>query len=136
VSGPEILPGEIQPPVTQPSSGNGNAVEKQQETYMDVVEKEPEFPGGILAWQRFLSRNLMTPEGMESGERKTVQIRFQVAADGAVTSFEVLQSGGKILDNEVIRVLKMMPRWKPAIQNGHPVARSFTQPVTFIGAEE
>lgn len=99
------------------------------------VQKEPEFPGGTKAWLDFLNRNLIVPEDLEAGEKKMVQIRFQVAADGRVTGFEVLLSGGSSYDNEVIRVLKRMPKWKPAIQNGIPVARSFTQPVTFVGLE-
>lgn len=99
-------------------------------------QKEPEFPGGQEAWLNFLRKNLMTPEELESGEKKMVEIRFVVATDGLVTGFEVVQSAGKIFDNEVIRVLKKMPRWKPAVQNGQAVARSFTQPVTFIGVEQ
>ncbi|MBA2746852.1 MAG: energy transducer TonB, partial [Flavisolibacter sp.] len=53
-----------------------------------------------------------------------------------VNTFSILQSGGKAFDAEVIRVLKKMPKWKPAIQNGRPVAVSFSQPVTFVGVEK
>lgn len=100
------------------------------------VQKEPEFPGGPEAWLNFLRRNLVVPGELEPGEKKTVAIRFYVSDKGIVTDFQVLQSAGKAYDNEVIRVLKRMPKWKPAIQNGVPVARAFTQPVTFMGAEE
>ncbi len=100
------------------------------------IQREPEFPGGLKAWLDFLQRNLEVPSALEAGEKKTVMIRFQVAADGTVTGFEVAKSGGRLYDNEVIRVLKRMPKWKPAIQNNIPVARSFTQPVTFVGVEE
>jgi protein TonB len=48
----------------------------------------------------------------------------------------VLQSGGSVFDNEVIRVLKKMPKWKAAIQNGRAIAVTFTQPVTFVGVEQ
>ena len=78
----------------------------------------------------------MVPEELESGERKKVEIRFIVSAEGFVTRFEVVQSAGSSFDNEVIRVLKKMPKWKPAVQNGLAVARSYTQPVTFIGVEQ
>jgi protein TonB len=47
-----------------------------------------------------------------------------------------VQSGGFAFDNEVIRVLKKMPKWKPAVQNGHTIALSFMQPVTFQAFEE
>jgi protein TonB len=101
----------------------------------NIVQKEPEFPGGEQAWLNFLQKNLVAPGELEAGDKKTVAIRFQVSPEGVVTNFEVMQSAGRAYDNEVIRVLRKMPRWKPAIQNGQPVARSFTQPVTFVGIE-
>jgi periplasmic protein TonB len=102
----------------------------------EVMEQQPEFPGGTQAWANYLNRNLHTPADMEPGEKKTVLIKFIVDADGSVTGFTVVRSGGYAFDNEVIRVLRKMPKWKPAIQNGHAVTVSFTQPVTFVGLEE
>lgn len=96
----------------------------------------PEFPGGLSAWMHFLNRNLRVPESLAPGEKKSVRVRFQVGADGSVSGFNVVQSAGAGFDAEVIRVLKKMPKWKPAIQNGHPTIISFTQPVTFVGLEE
>jgi protein TonB len=106
------------------------------EHFPPLVQSEPEFPGGARAWLAFLQKNLRVPGELGEGDKKTVLIRFQVSTEGMVTGFEILQSGGTIYDNEVIRVLKKMPRWKPAIQNNMPVARSFTQPVTFMGVSE
>lgn len=100
------------------------------------LQREPEFPGGMQAWVNFLNRNLRVPEELEAGEKKTVLIRFLVDIDGSVNGFEVVQSGGRAYDQEVIRVLKKMPKWKPAIQNNLPVVRNFTQPVTFMGVDE
>lgn len=100
------------------------------------VQKEPEFPGGQQAWLNFLQKYLIAPDELEAGEKKNVAIRFQVSAEGSVTNFEIIQSAGYAFDNEVIRVLKKMPKWKPAIQNGQPIARAFTQPVTFMGVEQ
>jgi periplasmic protein TonB len=102
----------------------------------EVMEQQPEFPGGTQAWANYLNRNLQTPADMEPGEKKTVLIKFIVDADRSVTGFTVVRSGGYAFDNEVIRVLRKMPKWKPAIQNGHAVTVSFTQPVTFVGLEE
>ena len=102
----------------------------------DPVEREPEFPGGAKAWLIFLQKNLIAPEQLEPGDKKMVSIRFHVSAEGTVTNFEIIQSAGKVFDNEVIRVLKKMPKWKPAIQNGQPVSRAFSQPVTFVGIEQ
>jgi protein TonB len=121
--------------------GNGNAIAAEPNTspesgIFDPVEKQPEFPGGNPAWAAFLNRYLQVPDDLQPGERRTVQVRFQVSAEGEITKFEILQSGGSIFDREVIRVLKKMPKWKPAIQNGRPIAISFVQPVTFQANEE
>ncbi len=110
-------------------------VEKSQAIF-DPIEAEPQFPGGQQAWLSFLNRFLRVPEDMESGVCKTVLVKFFVGIDGSIDGFEIVQSGGNTLDNEVIRVLKKMPKWKPAIQNRHPVAVSFIQPVTFQAMEE
>lgn len=98
--------------------------------------KAAEFPGGQQAWMAFLNRHLRTPEELEAGQKRTVMVRFSVGADGTITQFEVVQSGGAAFDNEVIRVLKKMPKWKPAVQNGNNVSVMFTQPVTFMAFEE
>ena len=119
-------------------TGIGNVVPVNQnpETKDLLVQREPEFPGGAQAWLNFLTRTLRVPDDLEAGEKKKVLIRFQVCNDGLVTGFEVLQSAGKTFENEVIRVLRKMPKWKPAIQNNLPVSRSYTQPVIFIGVED
>ncbi len=101
----------------------------------EAVSRAARFPGGMEAWTKFLNRHLRTPDELEPGEKKTVLIRFQVGPDGTVTNFEVIQSGGSRFDNEVIRVLKKMPKWEPAMQQGVFIPVSFTQPVTFVGLE-
>ena len=130
------IPADNHPPlITDPKSTGHMAATESGETFL-AVEREPQFPGGRQAWLDFLSRYLIAPADLQAGEKKTVLVRFLVDAEGRVTDFEVVQSAGIRFDNEVLRVLKKMPRWQPAIQNGHHVAVSFTQPVTFIGTEE
>jgi protein TonB len=132
------------PDIGQPVSSdqtNGDASGGEPSTttaegVFDPIEKQPEFPGGNPAWAAFLNKHLQVPGELQAGERRTVQVRFQVSAEGEVTQFEVLQSGGPIYDREVIRVLKKMPKWKPAIQNGRAIAISFVQPVIFQAFEE
>jgi periplasmic protein TonB len=101
-----------------------------------LIQREPEFPGGMRAWVDFLNTHLRVPDELEAGEKKTVLIRFLVSEEGEVTGFSVVQSAGRLYDSEVIRVLKKMPRWKPALQDSKAVSRSYTQPVTFMGIEE
>jgi len=127
------------PTITHVSNASGGGGEKAGDTKKSeapLINSSPEFPGGMQAWIRFLNKNLQTPGELQAGEKKTVLIKFDVAIDGAVTGFHVLQSGGEEYDSEVIRVLKKMPKWKPAMQNSQPVAISFNQPVTFVGLED
>jgi protein TonB len=124
-----VSPSDLPVP-PEPTTAVGQTSESK--TVAAPTYAEPQFPGGAAAWMRFLSRNLQAPALMEPGEMKTVLVRFLVSEDGTVTGFEVVQSGGAAFDNEVIRVLKKMPKWKPALRNGQPTAVPFTQPVTFI----
>lgn len=108
-----------------------------KETNEEVVpDRQPQFPGGMQAWLAFLTRNLRSPEELESGEKRMVLIRFHVAEDGSIANFRVERSAGPAFDEEVMRVLKKMPKWAPALKAGQPVSVSFTQPVTFVGVEE
>lgn len=101
-----------------------------------AVSEAPYFPGGEAAWLNYLQRMLRVPDELESGDRKTVRVKFVVNADGAVTNAEIIQSAGTLFDREVLRVINRMPKWKPGKQKGKPVAVYFTQPVTFAAATE
>jgi protein TonB len=125
------------PVVTETNVGTGTDNGTEAEPKKEVMpDKQPQFPGGIQAWLAFLNNNLRSPEELESGEKRTVVIHFHVAEDGSITNFIVVQSAGSAFDNEVISVLKKMPKWTPAMQAGQPVSVSFTQPVSFVGVEE
>ncbi|WP_162944440.1 energy transducer TonB [Flavisolibacter nicotianae] len=126
----------IQPPSIPAKTATETPAPANEQKEDVVPDRQPQFPGGMQAWLSFLTQNLRSPEELESGEKRTVLIRFHVAEDGSVANFQVVQSAGAPFDNEVIRVLKKMPRWTPALFAGQPVAVSFTQPVTFVGVEE
>ncbi len=96
----------------------------------------PSFPGGSSAWLNYLRKFLQTPDDLEAGQRIEVQVKFWVETDGSVSRFEIIKSGGNEFDKEVLRVMKKMPKWEAAMQNGQKIAVSFTQPVIFLGVEE
>ena len=140
VSGPQLA-GDEPNPIT--GTGNGQAVEKKPVVDMDdgkvreVAEFMPEFPGGIEALKRFLTRNLRMPkEDMEAGAKITTLVRFIVDKDGTVTGIEFEKSGGQEFDKEVERVIKKMPIWIPGKQNGRNVAVYFKLPVIFQVPDE
>ncbi|HET9055709.1 MAG TPA: TonB family protein [Chitinophagaceae bacterium] len=105
-------------------------------TPFDVVDIPPTYPGGIEALQNFLRRNLRTPDELESGQIASVKIKFVINANGELHDYQVTQSAGGNFDNEVIRVLKKMPRWTPGKYKGVPVSVYYVIPVKFEAFEE
>jgi protein TonB len=132
---PQDLSKGIENATTQTGSGKEQEPENKQEIF-DPIEVPPSFPGGPAALALFFSRNINPPTDLEPGEKKVVMVKFVVGADGTITQTEVTQSSGEIYDREVLRAFRKMPKWNPAIQNGHKTAVAFTQPVTFMGEEE
>ena len=117
-------------------SGDGSNKEPEKKNEFTIDERPPAFPGGTQAWLAFLQRYLQSPEDLEPGQRIEVRVRFWVDIDGSVSKPEIIKSGGAAFDKEVLRVMKKMSRWEPAVQNGNHIAVAYTQPVTFIGAEQ
>ncbi len=118
--------------------GNGAAPTKPVEEISPGFRKEEsgaEFPGGLSAFSRFLSKNLRAPADLNPGEKKTVLAQFKVDMNGKISEIVILNSAGEKYDKEVIRVLNKMPAWKPAVQNGHKIAIYLKQPVSFLGIE-
>ncbi len=119
-------------------SGDGAAPTKPIKEVSPGFRKEEsgaEFPGGLLAFSRFLSKNLRAPADLSPGEKKTVLAQFKVDIYGKISEIVIINSAGEKYDKEVIRVLNKMPEWKPAVQNGHKIAIYFKQPVSFLGIE-
>lgn len=97
-----------------------------------VVESMPEFPGGNLALMRYLQENIKYPAlAKEMGIKGRVFLSFVVEKDGSVTDVQVLRGIGGGCDEEAIRVIESMPRWKPGTQRNHPVRVQFNLPVKF-----
>jgi len=93
-----------------------------------VVEEMPSFPGGESERARFFSNNLRIPAENIEG---TVYVSFIVKADGSVTNAKILRGLGKSYDEEVLRVINLMPKWFPGTQNGEAVDVLFNLPVKF-----
>ena len=125
----------IMPPITT-NAFQEPVEEKEPGKKILIREKPASFPGGESAWLNFLQRYLHTPGDLEEGQRIEVRVQFWIEADGSLSRFEIVKSGGTSFDKEVLRVMTKMPKWIPAIQNDHNVPVSFTQPVIFLSVEE
>ncbi len=97
-----------------------------------VVENQPEFPGGMKGLGEFVEQNLKYPTAAQkafvSGK---VFISFIVTKAGDIADVKILKGMGFGTDEEAIRVVKQMPRWKPGTQNGHTVNVRYALPINF-----
>jgi len=97
-----------------------------------VVEEPPEYPGGNAALYKFISENLIYPsEAQDNNIKGRVILKFVVNPDGTADRIEVLGSIDPLLDNEAIRVVKILPKFRPGKQGGVPVPVWFILPVLF-----
>ncbi|WP_255312601.1 energy transducer TonB [Flavobacterium flevense] len=91
---------------------NGKETEKKEQLYntAELTEK-PEFPGGDGKFEEFFNKNIKKPKGLlESNE---VNITFQIEKDGSLSNIRTQSNTGHIVNEEVVRVLELSPKWKP-----------------------
>ena len=101
------------------------------------VEVIPQFPGGQSALMRYLSLNLRYPQdAAENNVQGSVLVQFVVCEDGSLCNEQFIRTLGNGCEQEVLRVLRSMPAWKPGTVEGKPVKTYFRLPVTFQLTEE
>lgn len=111
--------------------GGGEEVSDEVPVFQ-VVEEMPEFPGGMGECLKFLGKNIKYPvEAQKAGVQGKVIVQFVVEKDGNIANPKVVRSIDPDLDGEAIRVISIMPKWKPGMQKGQPVRVKYTVPVTF-----
>ena len=97
-----------------------------------VVEDLPQFPGGPVEMMKWLTRNLKYPKQAEEQRLQgKVLAEFIVNKDGSITNVHIVKSLTPLCDREVMRVLRMMPRWTAGIQDGQPCRTKVCIPVVF-----
>lgn len=107
-------------------------VEEKVDTIFDVVENQPEPPGGMSAWNKYLSDNLKYPtQARRMGTEGTVIVVFVVNTDGSIQDVDVLRGIGGGCDEEAVRVVKNAPKWTPGKQRGRPVRTRMRLPIRF-----
>ena len=122
----------LPPPNIPLGTKNVQADEDVDQTVFEIVEENPEFPGGPEALLKYLTKNTVYPESaIDNGVLGRVTVGFIVERDGSVASVEIRKSVDPALDKEALRVVKSMPRWKPGKQQGKAVRTRFSVPVVF-----
>lgn len=108
-------------------------VEEEEEEAHQIVETQPEFPGGTQAMINWLAENIKYPRiSRDNNSQGRTFVRFIVDKNGYIQNVTVLKSSGdKYLDDEAVRVVSNMPRWTPGRIGDKNVNTWFTLPVSF-----
>lgn len=113
-------------------SSNIDTYAQQDEEVFAIVEVHPQYPGGDEARIKFIQENLKYPvSAKEAGIQGNVYVTFIVEKDGSLSNVKILRGIGSGCDEEVIRVVKLMPAWLPGTQSGKPVRVQFNLPIKF-----
>lgn len=97
-----------------------------------VIERLPEFPGGMVEFMKWLTKNLSYPViAQQQKIQGKVLVSFIINKDGTISSPKVVKSVSPELDREALRVIRIMPRWKPGEDHGKPCRTYFCIPVVF-----
>lgn len=97
-----------------------------------VVADLPQYPGGAVEFVKWLTENLKYPP---LAQRKKIQgkvvAQFIVNADGSISDLKIVKSLEPTCDREALRVLRMMPNWKPGLEDGKPCRTMVAIPIVF-----
>ncbi len=134
-----LIAGEADPR----SMGSGNSVAADPaastihlaadgQPIFDVVETQPNPPGGMKGWNGYLKDNLRYPEQAKTnGIQGTVIAVFVIGSDGSISDVEILRGIGGGCDEEAIRVIENSPHWAPGKQNGTNINTRMRLPIRF-----
>lgn len=104
---------------------------KEPEIFV-VVEDMPEFPGGTDSMRKFIQANIEYPDSARKhGIQGKVMVEFVIDEEGRLINPKIVKGIGWGCDEEVLRMVRMMPRWNPGKQKGNPVKVRFVLPVKF-----
>ena len=119
-------------------ASDNKEADTQQEAKIDengihqVCEEMPEFPGGMQECMKWLGKNIKYPTtAQEKGIQGRVIMQFVVERDGSITEPKVVRGVDPDLDKEALRVISIMPNWKPGMQKGKAVRVKYTLPVAY-----
>lgn len=109
-----------------------NAYSQSDDDVYSLVEEAAQFPGGQTEMLKYLQTNLQYPEEAKANDvHGRVIVSFIVEKDGSLSNVKVMKSLGSGCDEEAIRLVNSMPKWKPGKNGGKEVRARITIPVSF-----
>ncbi|MCF8324122.1 MAG: TonB family protein [Leadbetterella sp.] len=120
------------PPPAPPIDEADAALKIQKKEIYTAVEQNPEFVGGQDKMYQYLGENIKYPAAAQRADVSgRVFVKFIVEDDGTIGDVVVMKGIGFGCDEEAIRVVKSMPRWKPGVQNGKNVRVYYNMPIVY-----
>ena len=113
----------IQKKVTEKKSSS--MPQKREDGAYFVVDEMAEFPGGTIAMQSFIGEHFKRPTNCNQG---FALVNFVIDTDGTIRDAKIVRSAGEEADNEALRVVGIMPKWKPAKVKGEVVPMVYNIP--------
>ena len=105
---------------------------KNEETIFTSAEVMPEYPGGEQAMMNYVATNVKYPQAaIDKNISGRVMVGFVVEKDGSITDVQVVKGIGGGCNEEAVRVVKAMPKWKPGKEKGKAVRVHYLLPITF-----
>jgi protein TonB len=131
-TGPETGSTETSPDVGTESGTGTLPVEIPATPYVLAPQVMPSFEGGMEGMMKFIQKKLCYPRHAQANnEEGTVYVSFIINSMGKVTDVEVIKGFHKDCDQEAVRVISLMNKWKPGLQNKMPVAVKMVLPIKF-----
>ena len=116
-------------PIVDPRPGPAVVITPPTPAIFSYVEQMP-VPGFVM--DEYLSKNIQYPaSARDNNIDGKVIVKFVVNEDGSVSDVSLIRGIGGGCDQEAMRVVASMPKWKPGKQNGKPVKVYFTLPISF-----
>ena len=104
----------------------------ENDSIYQIVDEMPQYPGGEKVMMEYVAKNVKYPQEAKDKEiQGRVFVSFVVEKDGSVSTVKVLRGIGGGCDEEAVRVVSSMPKWKPGIKDGKPVRVSYMMPLNF-----
>lgn len=97
------------------------------------LDRKCEFKGGDEALMKWLKSNIKYPkEAVEMGIEGKVYVQFVINKSGDITDITLMKSTDELLDKEALRVVSIMPSWKPGIIKNKAVSSIKILPINFV----
>ena len=124
-----IVPPTANNPETAPSN---SAAPSATDSIYTRVDKQPDFPGGLTAFYKYLGKTIKYPSGArQKGIQGKVVLQFIVKKDGSIANVKVVRKVSPDIDREAARAIGISPKWRPGLIKGKPVNCQFNVPVSF-----